>query len=43
MKSKIEIEERLNREIKKPLPHNDSFEYGKCRGWIDALEWVLDI
>lgn len=43
MKSKSVIMEKLNNEIKKPLPHDDSFEYGKCRGWIDALQWVLDI
>ena len=43
MKQRIVIEERLNQEIKKPLPIKDSFEYGKCRGWMDALEWVLDM
>ena len=43
MKQKGVIEERLNQEIKKPLSTNDSFEYGKCRGWMDALEWVLDM
>jgi len=43
MKTKYEIQERLNQEIKKPLATDDSFEFGKCRGWMDALEWVLDI
>ena len=42
MKHRTVIEERLNQEIKKPLPTNDSFEFGKCRGWMEALEWVLD-
>ena len=42
MKTKYVIQERLNQEIKKPLPTADSFEYGKCRGWMDALAWVLD-
>ena len=42
MKTQYEIKERLNQEIKKPLPTDDSFEYGKCRGWMDALAWVLE-
>lgn len=42
MKHRSEIVERFNQEIKKPLPANDLFKIGKSRGWMDALEWVLD-
>ena len=41
MKSEKEIRERLKFEIQKPLTKIHSFEYGKCRGWIDALRWIL--
>lgn len=41
VKTQYEIRERLNQEIKRPLSIDDSFDYGKNRGWLDALKWVL--
>ena len=43
MKNRYVIQERLNQEIKKAVDPNDSFELGKVRGWMDALQWVLDM
>ena len=43
MKNLYVIRERLNQEIKKAVNPDDSFELGRVRGWIDALEWVLDM
>jgi len=43
MKNRYVIQERLNHEIKKAVDPDDSFELGKVRGWMDALQWVLDM
>jgi len=43
MKNRYVIQERLNHEIKRAVDPNDTYGMGIVRGWMSALEWVLDM